>query len=335
MQIYINKNGQQFGPFDELNTLQMMQTGEISAEDYIFRQGDSEWSKVNKLYELSKLRIIKLTVKTGLIIQIGLAPSSYQPTESLYLKVPSDNVITFKQDYSGKFYKRYFGETWQNGNSDGSQYVVLDEKLELLSTENSAELREAGDARFYLAKAENLDSVSLAEFEKSINFVKIKGTEIEQFEAVNPIENSIQPATAAIDDDIRLHLAGKLDFLGLCRKFMGFQYWIIPVRQAEVLAGESKSYTVFPTGNPDVNGVCFFTSPEALELFENNTPFSVDSHLVLSGENVFDYDFSGLTAVNINPFSDSAVFFEGEMIAELNRMAELFKFEKDMRHTGS
>jgi GYF domain 2 len=325
MQIFINKNGQQFGPFEENQVLEMMKNDEISGEDYIFRQGDSEWSKIDKLFTFSKLQVFKLTIKTGLIIQLGLPPSSYQPTESLYLKVPSSTLQAFENDYLAKFYQRYFGETWQIGNSDGSQYVVLDENIEILSAENSAEWREAKDGKLYLANEENLNTVSAVEFEKSINFVKIKGSETKQFETANPVENSIQPAIDKINDDIRLHLAGRLSFLDLCRSFMEFQYWIIPVQRAKALAGDPKSFTVFPTGNPDVNGVCFFTSPEALKLFENNTPFSVDSHLVLSGENVFDYDFSGLTAINVNPFSDNAVMFESKMIAELNRIAKLHK----------
>lgn len=335
MQIYINKNGQQLGPFDETKVVEMLNNSEISENDFIFRQGDTEWSKVSKLYELRGLQTIKLTVKTGLVVQIGLPPSSYQPTETLYLKVPSDNIEAFRHDYLEKFYNIYFGETWRYGNSDGSQYVVLEEKIEMLSAENLAEWREAKDARLYLAKEENLGTVSLEEFEKSVNFVKLKTPETTQNETADFVENSIPHAIDKINEDIRLHLAGKLGFLDLSRKFMEFQYWIVPVQQDKVLAGESKSFTVFPTGNPDVNGVCFFTSPEALELFEKNTPFSVDSHLVLSGEKAFDYDFSGLTAVNVNPFYDNAVFFEGEMIAELNRSAKTIKTEKNAGYKPS
>jgi hypothetical protein len=334
MQIYIHKNGQQLGPFDAAKVIEMLQNSEIRVDDFIFRQGDTEWSKVGTLYPNSNLRIIKLTLKTGL--QIGWKLSDYTPIETVFVRVVDDNIEAFRRDYLEQFYARFFGENWRSGNSDGSMYQVLDEQIQKLTIPELA----LGDwrqpyTRCYLVKQGKIEKVELEEFESPNNFAEIKTAETTQNETANSTENSIQPAIDKMNDNIRLHLAGKLSFLDLSRKFMEFEYWIVPVQRDKVLSGESKNFTVFPTGNPDVNGVCFFTSPEALELFENNTPFSVDSHLVLSGEIAFDYDFSGLTAININPFYDNAVFFEGEMIAELNRMAKSKKLGKMPDRTAS
>jgi hypothetical protein len=50
MQIYINKNNQQLGPFAEAKVLEMLKSGELSANDLGIRQGESHWQKLGELY---------------------------------------------------------------------------------------------------------------------------------------------------------------------------------------------------------------------------------------------------------------------------------------------
>lgn len=50
MQIYVNKNGQQLGPFDESKVLEMLRNGQLSANDLGFKQGQQQWQKLGELF---------------------------------------------------------------------------------------------------------------------------------------------------------------------------------------------------------------------------------------------------------------------------------------------
>ncbi len=50
MQIYINKNGQQLGPFEENAVLQMLQSGQFSAGDLGIRQGETQWRRLDNMF---------------------------------------------------------------------------------------------------------------------------------------------------------------------------------------------------------------------------------------------------------------------------------------------
>ena len=50
MQIYISKNNQQLGPFEESRVLEMINAGELSANDLAIRQGDTEWQKLGNYF---------------------------------------------------------------------------------------------------------------------------------------------------------------------------------------------------------------------------------------------------------------------------------------------
>ena len=50
MQIYINKNGRQLGPFEENAVLQMLQNGQFSASDLGIRQGETQWRRLDNLF---------------------------------------------------------------------------------------------------------------------------------------------------------------------------------------------------------------------------------------------------------------------------------------------
>lgn len=50
MQIYINKNNQQLGPFEETKVIEMLGNGQLSPTDLGIRQGEKEWQKLGSLY---------------------------------------------------------------------------------------------------------------------------------------------------------------------------------------------------------------------------------------------------------------------------------------------
>lgn len=50
MQIYVTKNNQQLGPFEETKVLDMLRAGQLSGNDMAFRQGDRQWQKLGSLY---------------------------------------------------------------------------------------------------------------------------------------------------------------------------------------------------------------------------------------------------------------------------------------------
>lgn len=50
MSIYISKNNQQHGPFEESKVLEMLGNGQLSPEDFAIRQGGSQWQKLGDLF---------------------------------------------------------------------------------------------------------------------------------------------------------------------------------------------------------------------------------------------------------------------------------------------
>ncbi len=50
MQTYINKNGQQSGPFDEGKVLEMLRNGQLSPNDSAIRQGQSQWQTLGVMF---------------------------------------------------------------------------------------------------------------------------------------------------------------------------------------------------------------------------------------------------------------------------------------------
>lgn len=50
MSIYIFKNNQQAGPFEEAKVLEMLKNGQLSPNDMGVRQGDKDWQKLSSLF---------------------------------------------------------------------------------------------------------------------------------------------------------------------------------------------------------------------------------------------------------------------------------------------
>jgi hypothetical protein len=50
MSIYITKNNQQSGPFDDSKVLEMLNSGQLSPDDFAIRQGASQWQKLSEMF---------------------------------------------------------------------------------------------------------------------------------------------------------------------------------------------------------------------------------------------------------------------------------------------
>ncbi len=50
MQIFINKNGQQLGPFEEEKVLEMLRNGQLLPNDFGIKQGQQSWQKLGEMF---------------------------------------------------------------------------------------------------------------------------------------------------------------------------------------------------------------------------------------------------------------------------------------------
>jgi hypothetical protein len=50
MSIYISKNNQQFGPFEESKVLELLNSGQLSPDDFGIRQGSNQWQKLGEMF---------------------------------------------------------------------------------------------------------------------------------------------------------------------------------------------------------------------------------------------------------------------------------------------
>ena len=50
MSIYIHRNGQQFGPFEEDQVIDQLHGGQFSPDDMGIRQGETEWKKLSVMF---------------------------------------------------------------------------------------------------------------------------------------------------------------------------------------------------------------------------------------------------------------------------------------------
>jgi GYF domain 2 len=78
MQIYINKNNQQLGPFDEEKVKEMLAKGEISLNDLGIRQGDVNWQELGAMFPNTNTTNSKISAVNVVLTIFGLliiAPS--------------------------------------------------------------------------------------------------------------------------------------------------------------------------------------------------------------------------------------------------------------------
>ncbi len=80
MQIYINKNNQQLGPFEESKVLEMLGSGQLSPNDLAIRQGENQWQSLGNHYPQFVQKTASTPVinepapkksKTGLLLGCG------------------------------------------------------------------------------------------------------------------------------------------------------------------------------------------------------------------------------------------------------------------------
>ncbi len=57
MQIYINKNGQQLGPFDETKVAEMLRNGQVLPDDFGIKAGQQNWSTLENLFPANAIPI--------------------------------------------------------------------------------------------------------------------------------------------------------------------------------------------------------------------------------------------------------------------------------------
>ena len=68
MPIYIYKNNQQLGPFEESQVLEMLGSGQISPNDMGIRQGESQWQPLQNLFP----RVILATPQATFAVANGV-----------------------------------------------------------------------------------------------------------------------------------------------------------------------------------------------------------------------------------------------------------------------
>jgi hypothetical protein len=53
MQVYLSKNNQQSGPFEENKVLDMLRAGQLSPNDFGIRQGTGQWHPLGEIFRIS------------------------------------------------------------------------------------------------------------------------------------------------------------------------------------------------------------------------------------------------------------------------------------------
>jgi hypothetical protein len=330
MQVYIYKNGQQLGPFEKSVVIGMIAKCELTKDDWIFREFDTEWSKVGTLYKTVNPAIIKFTLTSGLII--GYQLSSYTPIDTVYFKLSAETISgdNFRKRYLRAFYEQWFGLNWQAGNEDGSRYQVVDEKIEILSAEDlaKADWRQP-DTRLYLIRNDKIEKIELAEFE---NFPLI----VQKIKKPKP-QNT--PEEIAVNQAMFDRNAEKIDPKEFIRKICEFQTWRVPVigKSDDLIADKPMQNVVFKGVTENERVYCFFTDDKSCSDYTSKIgEKAVNNFLTLSGDSVFAMDFSNIEYINLNPFSDNALNYASDQFQLLNAMAGSIKIERKLRefHQG-
>jgi hypothetical protein len=344
MQVYIYKNGQQLGPFEKSVVIEMIAKCELTKDDWVFREFDTEWSKAGSLYKTINPTIVKFTLTSGLII--GYQLSSFTPTDVVYFKIPAEKINgdNFKKRYLKDFYEQWFGQNWQAGNEDDSRYQIVDEKIEILSAENlaKAEWRQP-DTRLYLIKNGQIEKVELAEFENAPDFVEKITKKFHKPTAENSLQNKTEPVTQtsvehAILQAIELRLDEKIEPLPFLRKLLEFETWRVPIFNKSDFAtdGNLLQPMIFYSENKAENAVYIFSDPQAVADFTNSRGESTEGiFLTLPGINAFDLDFSECDFLCINPYSETSIDYPGDQFELIKTMIGSIKIEKKLRELQS
>lgn len=63
MQIYLSRNNQQVGPFEEAKVLEMLRNGQVSPNDFGIRQGKGQWKTLGEMFQISTPRSVNSGVQ--------------------------------------------------------------------------------------------------------------------------------------------------------------------------------------------------------------------------------------------------------------------------------
>lgn len=124
------------------------------------------------------IETILVKVKDGLMFPSGfVSPADYAC--NFFARVPSDwlDGEKLKEENLEKIYRKVYGETWRDGNSDGSRYVVLESSTKVLmpgdlKTTNFGELKTTNENQywFYITDENGgVKSLTAEEFQKAVD----------------------------------------------------------------------------------------------------------------------------------------------------------------------
>lgn len=107
MQIYINRNGQQLGPFEEANIAGMLTGGQLLRNDMMIRQGETEWKFIDQSFpQLAGSRAKPSGSVFGVLMMIFGVPISLFGALCAFLAAIS--IDSYHPDaYNNSYYRRW------------------------------------------------------------------------------------------------------------------------------------------------------------------------------------------------------------------------------------
>lgn len=132
----------------------------------------------NQNQSSSKTETLIVKVKDGLMLPSGFVSQATYAC-NFYIRVSSDwlDGEKLKEEKLEKIYRKVYGETWRQGNSDGSRYVVLESSTKILAPDELKltkfdELKTTDENQFWFYKANangEFDKLEADEFQKEID----------------------------------------------------------------------------------------------------------------------------------------------------------------------
>ena len=107
MQIYINRNGQQLGPFEDANIAGMLTSGKLLRNDMMIRQGENEWKFIDQSFpHLAGTRAKPSGSVFGVLMMIFGVPISLFGAVCAFLAAIS--IDSYHPDaYNNTYYRRW------------------------------------------------------------------------------------------------------------------------------------------------------------------------------------------------------------------------------------
>ena len=107
MHIYINRNGQQLGPFEEANIAKMLNDGQLFRHDLMIRQGETEWKFIDQSFpQLAGTRAKPSGSVFGVLMMIFGVPISLFGAVCAFLAAISIDSY-HPNAYDNTYYRRW------------------------------------------------------------------------------------------------------------------------------------------------------------------------------------------------------------------------------------